>query len=225
MADTQIMTKRMAINKANAQMVIIVGVAAFVTVFCLVAAKAVWSQNSYQARVTTAKETANKQLKSNISAYDNLTTSYESFVSTPNNVIGGLSNGNGSNDGDNAKVVLDALPPSYDFPALTSTLEKILDNGNFKASSITGTDDQLNQENNTSSSDPQPVSMPFTFSVSNTSYGSVGQLINTLQHSIRPIQIDTLDLSGGSSQMTVSVTAHTYYQPSKSLSITTKVVK
>ena len=59
----QISTKRLAISKANAQIVGIVGAAAFVTVFCLFAANAVFSQNRYQARVITAKEKAHKQLQ------------------------------------------------------------------------------------------------------------------------------------------------------------------
>lgn len=220
-----LLTKRMAISKANAQIVITVAVASFITVFCLVAAKAVWSQNSYQARVISAKNKANNQLQKNIAAYNDLTKSYQSFISTPNNVIGGLTNGSGDNDGDNAKVILDSLPPSYDFPALTSSLEKILTTHGLKVSSLTGTDDELNQQNNTSSGSPQPVSMPFSFSISNANYTSVGQLVGALQQSVRPIVIDSLDLSGSASNMTMTVNAHTYYQPAKNVNITKKVVK
>lgn len=225
MAKTELLTRRMAINKANAQMVGIVGAAAFITVFCLVASRAVWSQNAYQARVTSAKEKAHNQLVANIAAYNNLASSYEAFVSTPNNVIGGSSSGTGNKDGNNAKIILDALPPSYDFPALTSSLEKLLSSHGLTISSITGTDDQLNQQGNTSSTDPQPVPIPFSFVVSNASYNSIGQLVTALQESIRPIQIDTLDLSGGAGNMTMTVNAHTYYQPSRSLDITKQVVK
>jgi hypothetical protein len=225
MANSGILTKRLAIDKANTQIVAAVAVAAFVTIFCLVAAKAVLSQNSYQSRVTAADEKAHQQLQSNIKAYTNLATSYEDFVSTPNNVIGGSTGGTAVNDGNNAKIILDALPGAYDFPALTSTIEKILTNGKFKITGITGTDDQVAQQANSASTNPQPVSMPFTFSVSNANYASVGQLITTLQNSIRPIQIDSIDLTGGASDMTLTVTAHTYYQPAKSLNITKQAVK
>jgi len=225
MAKLEISTKRIAISKAQAQMVIIVGVAAFITVFCLVAAKAVWSQTRYQARVTSASETARNQLKSNLSAFDSLRTSYRAFESTGTNIIGGSPTGSGQNDGDNAKIVLDALPPSYDFPGLTSTLEKILKSGGYNVSSITGTDDQLNQQNNLSSPTPQPVSIPFTFTVASTNYTGIQQLVSTLQASIRPIQIDKLTMSGGANNMTLVITAHTYYQPGKSVNITQKVIK
>lgn len=225
MKTPQISTKRVAIDKAQAQMVAIVAVAAFITVFCLFACKAVFSQNSYQGRVISAKEKAHKQLQKNISTFSDLQTSYKAFDGAATNVIGGNAVGTGDNDGPNSKVILDALPPTYDFPALTSSIEKILTDSGLQVSSITGTDDQLNQQNNTSSPNPQPVSIPFSFSVSNANYMSVGQLLITLQHSIRPISIDKLDVSGSANSLTATVNAHTYYQPVKTIGITEKAIK
>lgn len=223
--DIQTPTKRLAIDKANAQIVAAVAVAAFISIFCLVASRAVFSQNVYQSRVTTAKEKAHKQLLKNIQAFDSLVSHYQTFDSSPSNVIGGTASGTGNNDGSNSKIILDALPPVYDFPALTSSLEKILGDHGLKVTSITGTDDQLNQQKNAASPTPQAVSLPFSFSVSGVSYTSVQQLIASLQSSIRPIVIDNLTISGGASNMTTTITAHTYYQPAKNLTITKKVVK
>jgi hypothetical protein len=217
--------KRVAISKANAQMVAVVSVAAFVTIFCLFAAKAILSQTQYQARVITAKTKAHKQLQENIDTYGQLASSYKKFDSASTNIIGGSKNGPGPNDGSNSKIVLDALPSSYDFPALTSSIEKILSDSGMKVTSITGTDDELNQQRNAASPTPQPVSMPFAFTVSGANYNAVGQLITRLQQSIRPIQIDSIDLSGGINNMTLTVNAHTYYQPAKTVSITKQVVK
>jgi len=225
MAEPGISTKRLAISKANAQMVAVVAVAAFVTIFCLVAAKAVWSQTRYQARVTTVAEKADRQLKQNIQSFNSLAASYKTFDSATTNIIGGNVNGGGSNDGDNAKIILDALPDKYDFPALTSTIEKILHSGGFNISTITGTDDQLNQQGNVSSPNPQPVSMPFSFAIANANYTSVQQLVQTLGKSVRPIQIDTLSLTGGTDNMSLTVNAHTYYQPGKNLTITKQAIK
>lgn len=225
MAVADITPKRLAISKANAQMVAVVAAASFIAAFSLVAAGTVWSQIRYQARVTTAKNQANQQLKKNIEAYSTLVSHYKDFDSATTNIIGGNANGTGDKDGKNSRIVLDALPSAYDFPGLTSSLEKILTQQGLKVSGITGTDDQINQQNNTSSPTPQPVNIPFTFSVSNTSYASVEQLVASLQQSIRPIQVDSLDVSGSANNMTVTVNAHTYYQPAKSLSITKKVVK
>lgn len=221
----EISTKRLAISKANAQMVAVVGIASFVTVFCLIASKAVFSQNRYQAHVITAKEQARDQLESNLETYNKLATAYKAFDSAPTNVISGTKDGTGPNDGSNSKIILDALPSTYDFPALTSSVEKILAESGLKVSSITGTDDQLNQQKNTSSANPEPISMPFSFTITGANYASVSKLIDKLQHSIRPIQIDSLDISGGANDMTVTVDAHTYFQPAKNVTITKKVVK
>lgn len=225
MAKVQMSTKRLAIGKANAQMVGVVAAASFVTIFCLVASSAVWSQNRYQARVTKVKSAAHAQLQQNIKAFNDLSNAYNGFISTPTNAIGGNTSGTGSNDGNNAKIILDALPSSYDFPALTASIEKILHDKNFTVSSITGTDDQVAQADNTSSPNPEPSPMEFSFTVTNTNYAAIQDLIRSLQSSIRPMQIDSMIISGGSNNMQLTVNAHTYYQPGKSLTITKKVVK
>jgi hypothetical protein len=225
MPKPRISSKRTAISKANAQMVVVVSIASFIAVFSLVASKAVLTQNSYQSRVTAKKEVAYHQLTTNIVAAKSLVDSYKQFTDKSNNVIGGNTVGQGDKDGDNGKIILDALPSNYDFPALASSLEKILTSQNLKVSSITGTDDQVNQQTNLSSPSPVPVPMPFSFSVTNASYTSIQQLINTLQSSIRPIQIDTIVLSGAADNMQTTITAHTYYQPAKNLKITKELVK
>lgn len=225
MSKQRISSKRTAISKANAQMVIVVSIASFIAVFSLVAAKAIMSQNSYQSRVTAKKQTAYHQLTTNLVAAKSLVDSYKQFTDKSTNVIGGNTVGQGDKDGDNGQIILDALPSNYDFPALASSLEKILASQNLKVSSITGTDDQVNQQTNISSPSPVPVAMPFSFSVSNASYTSIQQLINTLQSSIRPIQIDTIVLSGAADNMQTTITAHTYYQPAKNLKITKELVR
>jgi hypothetical protein len=218
-------TKRLAISKANAQVVGVVAVACFVTIFCLFAAKAVWSQNSYRSKVISAKEKANNQLQANITAFNSLSTSYKAFDNAATNVIGGISSGTGDDDGSNSKIILDALPTTYDFPALTSSIEKILDARSFNVTEVTGTDDQVNQQTNLTSTNPQPVEMPFSFTVQNANYNAVKDLIAALGKSIRPIAVDSIDISGGSDDMTVTVNAHTYYQPAKSLTIEKKTIK
>lgn len=217
--------KRVAISKANGQMIAAIAIASFVAVFCLIATKAAWGQNRYQAKVTTEKEKAKHQLDTNIQAFNSLLDSYKKFDSQDPNVLNGSKTGSGDNDGTNSKLILDALPSSYDFPALASSLEKVLNNQGVRVTGIGGSDDQLNQQNNTGSATPEPLAVPFTFTVSGVDYKGVNSLLTKLQQSIRPMQIDILNLSGSSTNMTVNVSAHTYYQPGKNLSITKKVVK
>ncbi len=216
-------SKHIAIDKANAQTVAIVGVAAFITVLCLVASGTLVSQIQYQSRLSSTKSKALDTLTKNLKAYISLQSSYSDFVSGATNAIGGSTTGSADNDGSNAKIVLDALPSTYDFPALASSIEKIL--SSYKVSSISGTDDQLTQQANTTSTNPVPIAIPFTFSVTGVAYDSAQSLMNLLQSSIRPIQIDSMTAIASGSGLQITVNAHTYFQPSKNLSIIKQVVK
>src|SRR6185436_19057656 len=97
-----------------------------ITVFSLMASRGLLGQRSYQARVINEKGKAVKQLQSNVAATKSLVDSYSNFTSLSSNVLGGNPRGTGDKDGDNGKIVLDSLPSKYDFPALTTSLEKIL---------------------------------------------------------------------------------------------------
>src|ERR1039458_7758761 len=160
MANQAISTKRLMIDKTNSAIVVITAVAAFVVVFSLIASKTLISQAAYQNRIISAKKVAVSQLKANKLASDHLVASYAAFVGTPQNMLGGSPNGTGAQDGDNAKLILDSLPSKYDFPALVSSLEKLLTSQNLQVQSITGTDDEIAQSSNQSSSKPVPIAMP-----------------------------------------------------------------
>jgi len=216
--------KRSLIDKSNARMVLIVSLAIFAVIFSLVAAKTLWGQAIYQGKVISAKTDAKKQLQSDIKIANTLHASYSAFVGTTSNIIGGTSTGVGEKDGDNAKIILDALPSKYDFPALTTNLEALVQDQQVTLSSLTGTDDEVAQSTNVSSSDPQAVEIPFSLTVTGD-YAKTQALIGALEHSIRPIAIRTLDITGGQDKLTTNITAVTYYQPAKSLNVRTKVVK
>lgn len=217
--------KRLKINNANSVMVIAVAISSFIIVFSLVASNALLNQRSYQTRVITKKEEARDQLKKNVTASEPLIIAYKAFIGSTENVIGGNPLGKSDKDGDNAKIILDALPSKYDFPALATSLEKLLTQRGVKIDSITGTDDELAQGSQGSSSQPLPIDMPFEVSITGD-YRHVQSIIGLFGKSIRPIQINGLDFSvddSGGLQLTVK--AKTYYQPAKDLSLKTEVVK
>ncbi|HSW99281.1 MAG TPA: hypothetical protein VLF71_05615 [Candidatus Saccharimonadales bacterium] len=224
MARTTSFTKRALITKANSNMVLATTIAAFVLVFGLVAGKSLLGQMAYQNRVISAKKAALAQLTTDLSARDQLQQSYKGFVAQDPNVIGGSAGGTSGQDGDNATLVLDSLPSAYDFPALTTSLEKIVGGQNLKILSITGTDQEATQGGNSTSPTPSAVPMPFQVEV-NGAYSSVQALTNVFQNSIRPFQIQTLELSGDEGSMSATIAAQTYYQPGKTLNIKNEVVK
>jgi hypothetical protein len=224
MAKTASFTKRTLITKANSTMVIATGIAAFVVVFSAVACKTLISQASYQNRVTAVKKKALATLESDLAARDSLVASYKTFVSTPQNILGGNPKGTGDQDGDNAKIILDALPSKYDFPAMATSLEKLISSQGLVIMGISGTDEEITQSVNQATGDPQPIAMPFQLQVGG-SYESIQNLIDVFGRSVRPFQVQKIEISGDEGSMTATIDAKTFYQPEKSLNIKAEVVQ
>ena len=217
--------KHLQIDKATARMIAFTAIAAAVLVFSLVSAKAMIAQQSYQSKVIGLKEKAKTQLENNIAAKDQLVASYQEFVSRQENIIGGNAQGEGENDGDNARIILDALPSKYDFPALATSLEKMVSTtaAGVQIQSINGTDDELAQSAAVIP-DPIPIEIPFQLTVSGT-FGSLKALTRGFERSVRPFNITKLSLSGSSSSLSMNLTAKTYYQPEKQVTVQLRSVK
>jgi hypothetical protein len=247
----RVSTKRLLIDRANSTIVIAVGIAAFISAFSLVSCRSLLARRSYQAKVIAEQEKARDQLTKNVEAVDDLKASYESFVSRTENIIAGSSTGTGERDGDNAKIVLDALPSKYDFPALATSLEKILDDRNYIIQSISGTDEEANQTasgqataqgtatnsqaQTTTTAQPQSsgqapgesnaTAMPFEVSAKGQ-YASLIDLIKIFQYSIRPLHVQKIVfLANDDGTVSLTVTGESYYQAEKTLNITEEVVK
>lgn len=218
MAKTVNQTKRLQVDKTQTTMLSIVVVASIITMFALVASKSFFSQATYLNRVSSEKEKAVKQLKANTEAVSKLVESYGAFSQQNPNIIGGNSKASGERDGDNGRLILDALPSEYDFPALTTSLEKLLTG--YTINSIAGTDDVAAQ----TSTESNPVAMPFTLDV-NSDYSGIQKLSATFEKSIRPFQILSLQLSGTNGNLQASISAQTFYQPERNLNIETKVIR
>jgi Tfp pilus assembly protein PilO len=216
--------KQVQIDKANIRIFAAIAATVFVVVFCAVATKTLVSRQSYQGKVISAREKARDQLKENIQAANQLTESYKTFVADTPNVIEGNPAGSGERDGDNAKIVLDALPSVYDFPALTSSLEKLITNEGLKIGSITGTDDEVNQSGQTSN-EPVVVEMPFTVSVNGT-YQNINNLVLQFEKSIRPFNVTKFVFAGGENgTVDLTIDAKSFYQPAKNLEVKKETVK
>ncbi len=215
--------KKELIEKANQNMVIAVAAAAFFVMFALVASRALLSQRSYQERVIDEKEKAVQQLQDNLTAVNQLATSYRAFIETPDNVIGGNPNGTGDKDGDNAKIVLDALPSKYDFPALITSVEKLMKIRNFPLNSIGGTDDEVGQS---TANSKDPIEMPFQFESEVGGFDKARDLLIALEQSIRPVKIKKVDISSGNQDsISINVDAMSYYQAEKGVAIDKKEIK
>ncbi|HEY4963388.1 MAG TPA: hypothetical protein VIH90_01700 [Candidatus Saccharimonadales bacterium] len=232
--------KRIQIDKATRTMLIVVSISAFITIFVIIAGHSLLTLLAYQNRVITAKSAALTQLKADINTSKQLITSYQNFNGKDPNILGSSVAGSGPNNGNNAKIVLDALPSVYDYPALTTSLQGLLSNKGVNIGGIGGSDQEASiSPSGSSSTTPTTVTattgtptatnvggavaMPFSISVDGP-YQNVQNLLTTFQHSIRPFQFQTISISGNQSDLNFSASAQTFYLPATSFKITSKVV-
>lgn len=219
--------QRLKIDKANTRVTLAVALAAIVVVFSLVSARALIGQGAHQRRVVNAKNDTVKQLEQNIQAANTLSTQYQVFTGTNPNVLGGDGKADDSAippNGNNARIVLDALPTSYDFPALISSLTKVMNLSGVSNMTIGGSD-QSDSFSNQPAGNPQPVPIAQIPMGGEGSYGRVQHLVKDLERSVRPYDINTLQFSGDENQMTLTLSVTTFYQPAKIIEIDTKEVQ
>lgn len=221
MAKNDTLSKRIQIDQANLSMVVVTSIAVFVTVFALIASYSLLGQRAYQAKVIGQKKDAKAVLDKNVKTVDSLVKSYRQFVETSPNIIAGISTGSGEKDGDNAEIILNALPSQYDFPAVTASLEKLITTSGGKIESISGTD---NEAAAAAVAAPTPVEIPFEVGVEGN-YDSLEGLLSVIERSIRPIQASKIQIEAADKGLILRITGKTYYQPPKTLNIQSKVVK
>ncbi len=222
-------TKRGQISEAQSRIMLIVSIATVVTVFCLASSKALLSQAGYQRRLINARHASVKQLEANKTASQTLSDQYSNVFLNPTsatNIIGGKNDKSTSAvppDGDNARIVLDALPTSYDFAGLISSVANILSKNSIGSPSITGVD-QSDTASTSASANPQPIAIKLSIAGQGT-YTNVQNVIKDLERSIRPFDISTMQINGTNASMSFTADITTYYQPAKTLDTTTKKVQ
>ena len=221
-----ISTKDVKLAKPRSNIYTVVTISVLVTIFSLTSTKALLDQASYQRQVINARQATVKQLESNLQSAQSLADQYGIFNSGTANVIGGK-NSNDPNvippDGDNARIVLNALPSNYDFPALISSVSKILNDNQINTPAIGGTDKSAEI-----AAEPQgegsPELIPLTVS-GMANYASVQKLIKDLERSTRPFNITSLSLRGSNNDMSVALEMDTYFQSAKKVTLVDKEVK
>ncbi len=216
--------KHLQIDKSQSRILLVIIAATAITIFSLVATKAMVSKGLYQRRALHARREVVSQLKNNYSSAQSLFNQYKVFAQQDPNILGGSSNGSGNLDGNNPRIVLDSLPSNYDAPALATSIEKVLTIQNVTIGSLTVTDDPVN---NSDTPQAEPQAKPITFSFSgSTNYAGAMGLMQKFEQSIRPFDVTKLQISGTDNNLQITADMTTYFQPAKSLDLTpTKVVQ
>lgn len=215
MASDKVSAKHLIIEQNSTLIFLIVGVAAAVLSFTIVSGISLGQRFMYQNRVIDARNKAADQIEKNNESVQTLKTSFNDFDGATESVIGTADR--------NSKIILDALPSKYDFPALAASIDKLvkLTNG-LRDVAFSGTDNEATAQQ--SSADPQPIEIPISIS-GNGNYESIQKLILNIQASIRPIKINNLSLSGSQDNMSFAMSLTTYYMPAKVLEINSEEIK
>jgi hypothetical protein len=216
----QMSVKHRQISKAQSNLMIVIAIATIVSIFSLFAFRSMAIKFLYQNRAINEKNQVVKQLEDNYTAAQTLIGQYQVFADSNPNILGGSVDGQGNHDGDNSRIVLDALPSKYDAPALATSIEKVLTGRNVSITSIELKDDAVSNPDEPQS-DPKAQPLVFAFN-SESTYLTARKLILDFERSIRPFDITGLELGGKDNQFTVKATASTYYQPAKSLNLEAK---
>jgi len=217
--------KHAIIERTNTFIVVVVSVTVFVVVFCAFATRSLVSQSLFQQRVISEKKKALTVLEDNKRAAESLKTRYEIFATASENVLGGDPNGAGPIDGDNPRIVLDALPSEYDYPALSSSIEKLLEDGSYTIDQVGGTEDEsLNISQEDTLAEVSPVELPYPLSFTASADATL-EFFQTLENSIRPMRVNLINISVNESDLTTSINLSTYYQPATGLVVTEKEQK
>jgi hypothetical protein len=219
-----ISVKHLQLNKSQSSMLAIVIASIAICVFGLFGIKAMVEKGLYQRKALHARREVVATLKSNLTAANSLIAQYNVFQAQDPNILGGSITGTDNLDGDNARIVLDALPSTYDAPALATSLEKIMTVRGVTITSMKVTDDPT-----TYPDDPQahPVSKDIGFSFEgSTNYKGASDLLLDFERSIRAFDVNTLEITGSDESLRISLSMTTYLQSAKSIDLTpTKEVK
>lgn len=210
----KISNKHIKIDKANQQVVIAISVTVAIVVFCLVSAQALIKQMKYQQLVLNKRNEANKMLEQNYKKAQPLAVAYAAFDGAPESILG--------NADKNGKIILDALPSKYDYPATVLYMEDLIAQSGVKSEGFSGIDEEATAVQ--TSNNPQPIEIPANFSGTGN-LESVKKLVDVLYRSVRPIKIKAVSITGSESAMNIDITAITYYQPEKDYAVKDVVIK
>jgi hypothetical protein len=237
MADGKLIsTKQIKIDKDNRNIIIVLAITSFIIVFTIVATKSLIVIYNYQNRVSSAIQTSLTQVTVDQSNINTLETSYKDFVSKPTNIIGGLSSGIGVNQGNNQKIIQDALPATYDGTEEVLSINNLFVGNGIKTDgvSVTGGSVTAPASGGSAASTVSPVTTASTASlvpvqVAGSFSGSENDLnafITKIQNCVRPFQINSITVSGTSGNLKMDMQLTTYYLSNNiTVSTNTETVK
>lgn len=217
--------KRQQIEKANRSMFAWVAGASVIVAFAIVAAQFMIQQGIFNERVIAEKRNTDGTLGRNLEAVDKLKENVNVLLTNKN-----LEESRAKAEDSNLQVVLDALPPTYDSLNLGTSLQTVLLGDKVQSIenlTINGSNGGSNSngavEDAAALTADGPQSIPFSFTVIGN-YDQIKNALNSLERSIRPIQVTAIGIEGSDDNLTATIEAVTYFQNEKTIKLKEKTV-
>lgn len=219
--------KRQKIEDSSRTMFIWVAAMSAVVGLCSVVAWFVFQQAAFRIKVVDEKNKTVKTLRADNAAVPDLKDNIR--VLETNSALRSAR----ANDDDKAlQAVLDALPAEANSLALGASLQEHLVKGVSGLTLETLTVDPVssaltagNVVTSTTSSTKPANTVTFKLTVSSTDVNKLKEMLTRFERSIRVIDIDSLSLERSDRNYTMTMQAHAYYEPAKSIELHDKVVK
>lgn len=224
------LVKHQQIYSTNKIMFIWVAAASVVISISLVMSYAIFQRMSFNQKVLSEKNTTVSNLDYNNSIVEDLNAKIR--VLNSNEL---LKNSTRNDDLEPVSAVLDALPSVVNSTALGSSLQdKLLDIPGVRIESLNveavgGVEDA--SESNGSSGSATSVGegeIAFQFELSSSGSGRFDDMktaLNRLEKSIRPLNVNSVEIEQTKDKVTLKVRAVSYYSPEKKVELGQKVVK
>ncbi len=219
------MRKRQQIASSNKTMFIWVAAASVLVAFAIVISIFLVKQIIFVERVLIEKNKTIGTLDENLKTANALDTNVKKLRADKNLTLAR----SGASD-NNLDVIIDAMPYAADDVALGSSLQSVLLTGaSIESLTIETTNSDTVSESSVNLVGLAQVgdAQPMVFSFKATGSGDqLKAILDRLNRSIRPINITSIQVeAAGADNLTATIQAVTYYQPLKTVELTSKVVK
>lgn len=218
--------KRQQIAGTRKEVLMWVAIASAVVVICLVVGMNIFQRIQYQMKVNTEISKTAKTMETNVKAIDGLIKNVNDLRANRLLTAPGLK----ADDSTVFQVVIDALPTENDSVSLSSSLQnKILNRSGVTIEQISVDGESSSSSNDddevTTSNVEFPVAQPINFRISIVgTYESIKQTLTDIERTIRPIIINSLEISGTDDRLTATIQATTYYSSNVNFQVGEKEV-
>jgi len=220
--------KRQQIASANKMIFVWIIVASIAVSFCGVTVQFLFRQAAFNQKVISAKLETQSILGDNLENAEKLKQSVDALLADTN-----LAKVKANEADTTLKVVLDALPTDDDKSALGASLQQvILPKSGVTASDLTtivanaldeaGLEGEVSAEGAAANSGA--LTTPFSFTATG-SYDQLKAMLNDLERSIRPMNIEALSFQSADGSVRVNVEGVSYYSPERSVQLGKRTIK